>query len=64
MEGWRGRRNKNQGITREMLKSEYPNSGFSFDNVVRNTALLDKGFKLPLTTSTGTTIVGCLFKVF
>ena len=45
-----------------MLKSEYPNSGFSFDNVVRNTALLDKGFKLPLTTSTGTTIVGCLFK--
>jgi hypothetical protein len=47
-----------------MLKSEYPQSGFSFDNVVRNTALLDKGFKLPLTTSTGTTIVGCLFKVF
>jgi 20S proteasome subunit beta 2 len=35
--------------------------GFDFSNVVRNTFLETKGIPLPKATSTGTTIVGCLF---
>ena len=37
--------------------------GFSFDLVTRNNGLSHKGFKPPKATSTGTTIVGCLYKV-
>jgi len=35
--------------------------GFDFSNVVRNSFLETKGIPLPKATSTGTTIVGCLF---
>ena len=35
--------------------------GFDFSNVVRNAFLETKGIPLPKATSTGTTIVGCLF---
>jgi 20S proteasome subunit beta 2 len=35
--------------------------GFDFSNHGRNTALHAKGAALPKATSTGTTIVGCLF---
>jgi 20S proteasome subunit beta 2 len=37
-------------------------SGFSFDNHLRNNALAGKNLHLPKATSTGTTIVGCLFE--
>ncbi|PPQ64453.1 hypothetical protein CVT24_008463 [Panaeolus cyanescens] len=37
-------------------------SGFSFENKLRNDFLVEKGIPLPKATSTGTTIVGCLFK--
>eukprot|EP00842_Homolaphlyctis_polyrhiza_P002705 jgi/Hompol1/3435/HPOL_003255-RA len=36
--------------------------GFSFDNVARNNMLAAKGIKAPKTTSTGTTIVGVIFR--
>lgn len=36
--------------------------GFSFDNYGRNLLLENKGLKPPKATSTGTTIVGCLYK--
>ncbi|KZW03254.1 N-terminal nucleophile aminohydrolase [Exidia glandulosa HHB12029] len=36
-------------------------SGFDFSNSHRNQFLADKGLPLPKATSTGTTIVGCLF---
>ncbi|KAH8991895.1 nucleophile aminohydrolase [Lactarius hatsudake] len=36
--------------------------GFDFSNVNRNAFLEGKGVKMPKATSTGTTIVGCLFK--
>jgi 20S proteasome subunit beta 2 len=36
--------------------------GFDFSNAVRNTFLQEKGMPLPKATSTGTTIVGCLFR--
>lgn len=36
--------------------------GFSFDNVLRNNSLANKNLHLPKATSTGTTIVGCLFE--
>ncbi|OLL25397.1 putative proteasome subunit beta type-2 [Neolecta irregularis DAH-3] len=39
-----------------------PNPGFDFDNYQRNALLAVKGQKPPKTTSTGTTIVGCLYK--
>ncbi|KIM43776.1 hypothetical protein M413DRAFT_443676 [Hebeloma cylindrosporum] len=37
-------------------------AGFDFTNELRNNFLTDKGLSLPKATSTGTTIVGCLFK--
>jgi len=37
-------------------------TGFDFSNLQRNAYLADKGVKLPNATSTGTTIVGCLFQ--
>ncbi|KAI0770443.1 proteasome subunit [Fomes fomentarius] len=40
----------------------YSGPGFNFTNEVRNTFLTDRGIPLPKATSTGTTIVGCLFK--
>ncbi|KAI0319465.1 20S proteasome subunit [Amylostereum chailletii] len=39
-----------------------PTAGYDFSNVNRNTFLAGKGVKLPKATSTGTTIVGCLYK--
>ncbi|KAH9959343.1 20S proteasome subunit [Russula dissimulans] len=39
-----------------------PRSGFDFSNANRNAFLEDKGARMPKATSTGTTIVGCLFK--
>ncbi|KAN0103648.1 Nucleophile aminohydrolase [Russula decolorans] len=39
-----------------------PRSGFDFSNANRNAYLESKGVKTPKATSTGTTIVGCLFK--
>lgn len=39
-----------------------PRSGFDFSNANRNAFLESKGVKTPKATSTGTTIVGCLFK--
>lgn len=35
--------------------------GFSFENHLRNTHLASKSLRLPKATSTGTTIVGCMF---
>ncbi|KAH8111664.1 proteasome subunit [Phellopilus nigrolimitatus] len=40
----------------------YNGAGFDFSNHVRNSFLQEKGLPLPKATSTGTTIVGCLFK--
>ncbi|KAF7790119.1 hypothetical protein EIP86_001071 [Pleurotus ostreatoroseus] len=40
----------------------YNPSGFDFSNAVRNNFLAERGIPLPKATSTGTTIVGCLFK--
>jgi len=40
----------------------YRKSGFNFSNSIRNDFLQNKGLMLPKATSTGTTIVGCLFK--
>lgn len=37
-------------------------TGFDFSNHTRNTALHAQGVPLPKATSTGTTIVGCLFE--
>ncbi|RPD58249.1 20S proteasome subunit [Lentinus tigrinus ALCF2SS1-7] len=42
--------------------SVYSGPGFDFTNEVRNNFLTDRGIPLPKATSTGTTIVGCLFK--
>ncbi|KAH9939749.1 proteasome subunit [Epithele typhae] len=42
--------------------SAYKGAGFDFSNEVRNSFLTDRGIPLPKATSTGTTIVGCLFK--
>lgn len=39
-----------------------PEAGFSFENVLRNTSLANKNLGLPKATSTGTTIVGCLYE--
>ncbi|GJJ15515.1 Proteasome subunit beta type-7 [Clathrus columnatus] len=40
----------------------YKKSGFDFSNQIRNNFLAAKGVPVPKATSTGTTIVGCLFK--
>ncbi|RUP51859.1 hypothetical protein BC936DRAFT_145101 [Jimgerdemannia flammicorona] len=45
------------------MKYSLPKSGFNFDNVQRNMALESKGIRPPKATSTGTTIVGIIFKV-
>ncbi|GAA5896773.1 proteasome core particle subunit beta 2 [Sporobolomyces salmoneus] len=37
-------------------------AGFSFENSLRNTSLANKNLGLPKATSTGTTIVGCLYE--
>ncbi|THH08275.1 hypothetical protein EW145_g2806 [Phellinidium pouzarii] len=42
--------------------SFYKGAGFDFSNHIRNTYLQEKGLPLPKATSTGTTIVGCLYK--
>ncbi|KAI0084409.1 nucleophile aminohydrolase [Irpex rosettiformis] len=42
--------------------SAYNSPGFDFSNTYRNQFLADRGVPLPKATSTGTTIVGCLFK--
>jgi len=42
--------------------SVYNPVGFDFSNQIRNNFLADRGLPLPKATSTGTTIVGCLFK--
>ncbi|KAI0808064.1 proteasome subunit [Fomes fomentarius] len=44
------------------VPSVYSGPGFDFTNQVRNNFLTDRGIPLPKATSTGTTIVGCLFK--
>ncbi|RUS25449.1 proteasome subunit beta type-7 [Jimgerdemannia flammicorona] len=44
------------------MKYSLPKSGFNFDNVQRNMALESKGIRPPKATSTGTTIVGIIFK--
>ncbi|KAG1774970.1 nucleophile aminohydrolase [Suillus placidus] len=43
-------------------QSAFSSPGFDFSNSVRNNFLQEKGMPLPKATSTGTTIVGCLFK--
>ncbi|KAF5373591.1 hypothetical protein D9758_000803 [Tetrapyrgos nigripes] len=40
----------------------YSPPGFDFSNQLRNNFLTEKGLPLPKATSTGTTIVGCLFE--
>ncbi|KAG8998373.1 proteasome core particle subunit beta 2 [Tulasnella sp. JGI-2019a] len=40
----------------------YNKPGFDFSNVIRNNHLASQGVQLPKATSTGTTIVGCLYK--
>ncbi|EGN97488.1 hypothetical protein SERLA73DRAFT_184212 [Serpula lacrymans var. lacrymans S7.3] len=42
--------------------SMYRSPGFDFSNTLRNDFLAEKGLPVPKATSTGTTIVGCLFK--
>ncbi|KAK0211473.1 20S proteasome subunit [Armillaria fumosa] len=42
--------------------SVYSSTGFDFSNQIRNNFLSEKGIPLPKATSTGTTIVGCLFE--
>jgi len=42
--------------------SVYRGAGFDFSNSIRNEFLESKGVALPKATSTGTTIVGCLFQ--
>ncbi|KAJ8509093.1 hypothetical protein ONZ45_g8710 [Pleurotus djamor] len=44
------------------MASVFSSPGFNFSNEIRNNFLSDKGVRLPKATSTGTTIVGCLFK--
>jgi len=40
----------------------YSSPGFDFSNQLRNNFMAEKGLPAPKATSTGTTIVGCLFK--
>ncbi|KAF8156674.1 20S proteasome subunit [Crassisporium funariophilum] len=42
--------------------SVHSSPGFDFSNQMRNNFMTEKGLPLPKATSTGTTIVGCLFK--
>ncbi|KAH8105468.1 20S proteasome subunit [Cristinia sonorae] len=42
--------------------SVYNGSGFDFSNVTRNSFLEGRGLPLPKATSTGTTIVGCVYR--
>ncbi|KAJ4491872.1 20S proteasome subunit [Lentinula lateritia] len=42
--------------------SVYSSPGFDFSNLTRNNFLSEKGLPLPKATSTGTTIVGCIFE--
>ncbi|KAG8791970.1 proteasome core particle subunit beta 2, partial [Serendipita sp. 399] len=44
------------------MANVYNKPGFDFSNVIRNSFLEAKGIPLPKATSTGTTIVGCLYK--
>ncbi|KAF8452075.1 20S proteasome subunit [Boletus edulis BED1] len=44
------------------MDNVYRSSGFDFSNSIRNHSLAEKGLPLPKATSTGTTIVGCVFK--
>jgi 20S proteasome subunit beta 2 len=44
------------------MKYQLPKGGFNFENVSRNMALEKKNVHLPKATSTGTTIVGVIFK--
>ncbi|KAI0791374.1 20S proteasome subunit [Abortiporus biennis] len=44
------------------MTSFYSGPGFDFSNTVRNNFLQDRGLPLPKATSTGTTIVGCIYK--
>ncbi|KAF5380043.1 hypothetical protein D9615_006155 [Tricholomella constricta] len=44
------------------MASVYSSTGFDFSNELRNNFMAEKGLPLPKATSTGTTIVGCLFK--
>ncbi|KAF8056684.1 proteasome subunit [Lyophyllum atratum] len=44
------------------MASPYSSTGFDFSNELRNNFMTEKGLPLPKATSTGTTIVGCLFK--
>lgn len=41
-----------------------PTEAFDFSNCLRNMAMEAGGVKMPIMTSTGTTIVGSTFKVF
>ncbi|KAJ7589844.1 20S proteasome subunit [Mycena floridula] len=43
------------------MTSVYRSPGFDFTNEIRNNFMAEKGLPLPKATSTGTTIVGCLF---
>ncbi|KAG5643915.1 Proteasome subunit beta type-7 [Asterophora parasitica] len=45
-----------------MASSIHSGPGFDFSNEIRNNFMAEKGLPLPKATSTGTTIVGCLFK--
>jgi len=42
--------------------TQAPSTGFSFENTLRNSSLANKNLGLPKATSTGTTIVGCLYE--
>jgi len=42
--------------------SAYRGAGYDFSNHIRNSFLQDRGVKVPKATSTGTTIVGCVYK--
>uniref|UniRef100_A0A336MPP8 Proteasome subunit beta n=1 Tax=Culicoides sonorensis TaxID=179676 RepID=A0A336MPP8_CULSO len=44
------------------IARDLPKSGFTFENCKRNEFLLKKGFKPPKAVSTGTTIVGMIYK--
>ncbi|TFK43100.1 proteasome subunit [Crucibulum laeve] len=44
------------------MENVFRSPGFDFSNELRNNFMTEKGLPLPKATSTGTTIVGCLFK--
>jgi len=48
--------------TEDIIKDDYFQGGFSFENYRRNMTLAAKGYPMPKTRKTGTTIVGCVFK--